>query len=43
MKKIIFLIPTLYSSPVEGALILASEFKSLGYSVEVIVLKKMEI
>ena len=40
MKKIIFLIPTLYSSPVEGALILASEFKSLGYSVEVIVLKK---
>lgn len=41
MKKIIFLIPTLYSSPVEGALILASELKSLGHLVEVFVLKKI--
>ena len=41
MKKIIFLIPTLYSSPVEGALILASELKNLGHFVEVVVIKKI--
>jgi hypothetical protein len=40
MKKFFFLIPALYSSPVEGALALAYEFKKLGFLVEIIVLSK---
>lgn len=41
MKKIFFLVPTLYSSPVEGALAIANELAKLDLSVEVIVLKKI--